>query len=173
MLDRLSILPEVQDSFEIAVSHACGADHVAQFREECPVRLSTNWRKYGDMTCAYAKFFFNRHMQENKSRDGDVVVVTAQSISEYGRVREFTYTSPRDVAEAIISFLPEETMGTLIASVHIVDCSAVINITTAAHLQWHLDSERYPCPHCGRFCQGKYGIRTHLVRTLSPFYTVI
>jgi hypothetical protein len=158
-----ALLGQVQDAFKVAVQLACGMEYIPLLENEAPVKLSTSWRKFGDMVCAFPKVFFTRLVNTTATDENSEMCITVSCISEFELKREMTYHSPRHVAESIISFIPEEVMGPLIASVNIMDGSNVLIVTTAAHMQWHLDNDRFPCSLCGRFCQGKYGIRTHQV----------
>lgn len=156
-------LEQVQNAFKVAIQLACGIEYIALLENETPVKLSTNWRKFGDMTCAFPKVFFTRFVKTSSTDENSEGCINVSTISAYDLKREITYTSPRQVAETIISYIPEDVMGPLIASINIIESSSVIMVTTTCHMAWHLDNDRFPCALCGRFCQGKYGIRTHQV----------
>lgn len=165
MQHSVTVLESVQEAFEHAVLYSCGVEYVELMRSDCKVKLVkvvSAYSKGGDLDTTCATRIFHNHIARNKTAHMNV-----KTCSEYGIKREMTYKSVYEVAKAIVSCLPEEKMVVVIADTTIMDKKGLITITTSGHMRWMTSEDRHPCPTCGKFFQGTFGLRTHQVSSSS------
>lgn len=180
---------EVNSLFFEAVEICLGPSYRALAEEDGNQMLMCSaWRTSGDWQSNCCIGFFRQHVVElNKQRmhmkemgQGDDAVlepptrrndttldsfkwppVTVTTTSTLGLVSERTFSSPPEMAQAIIDVLPEAGRTRLIADARVTGKAGRIILTTRAHLEWHLIMGRLPCALCGLFAKGARGLRMH------------
>lgn len=165
---------ELDAMFKTAVCFACGA---VEFESSSIIELNKHWTISGDFHTNIANNIFTKHLlgmreagelpsniniKKIKKYVTQIPPLRCQIFSEYGIESEAVYLTSREVAEGILSKLPEELQNRLCSSVR-VGKDGCISITTKKHLDWHLIMGRLPCDICGNFLKGTRGLRMHQV----------
>jgi hypothetical protein len=174
-------MPELEAFVNIAVRLAIGTDFDTPNGMVC---VNRHWKISGDFQTSIADVIFRKYLASLKSKgelppnfnvkksSGNKVAFppfVCNTTSEYGVKREITYLSARDVANGIISNLPEEFYN-ICSSVNIVSREGCISISTKQHMEWHLVMGRLPCKICGGYFKGVRGLRMHQILVHKVVY---
>lgn len=159
----LQLIGRLQEAFQEAILRSCGPVYASMTasNKKMIVQAAKNWRKFGDFQSKVAETIFRTHLATVAGVETTAMVVTTESA--YGWERERRYETSRELALEIIACIPETAMVDVLADVVIEGSGSILMITTAPHMAWHINNDRHPCNVCGRFCQGAFGLRTHMV----------
>ena len=154
----------------------------------CAVRSHQKRANAGDFVCRapYALFRFLLHQASERRQDGvggGCTVVAAGDPSDNSSSTPYitvttrspilgapvtsTYTSPRDIATAMVGAMPSERIGEMLSDIRITASSASassachIVFTTHRHMIVQRRRGMLPCPLCGVFYKGERGMRDH------------
>ena len=109
----------------------------------------------GDLVCRAPSVLWRRLLAEQRGGARVALVTT----SEYGLIRERVYSSPAELAEAILSALSDEARQTIADARARRDGCLVL--TTRVHMCRQRAAGLLHCTACGSFFAGARGLREH------------